>query len=323
MNHSHIITELAEKMFHNGNECIIFVGAGLSRSLHYPLGFTMLERLAYLAFSSSRIGGKTKSRIKKYIKNKNWYDLLAEMDQIRQFCEDRYLVELRNMFYPKESTPKFLKTHSTLISLLNTCLKGIITTNFDLCLELAKDAGGFRSISSTTDITQFMENGKKYVFHIHRTIEEPTRCIVCRSHYSELYTTDFQSKLAHIVSNHTLLYIGTSLHDSELDRILTQRASIYIPANKDKFPHAKDHYAFIPKRRDIDPLEDKDTMYGKYKIKAEYYDVKPSGERDDYGAIDDHQLLYDMINDLSEEYEKHKLVSHVTEDTKPVNEARV
>lgn len=322
MSASKNLLALAKIIAQSEGECIIFVGAGLSRPLHYPSWGTMLEKIAELALSSTAFTPESKTRISGYITTKNEHSLFCEMSEIYRHCEAQYLNKLKDMFYPKEDAIKFLQAHSTLLTLLNKYIKGLITTNFDFCLEFARDEVGFNHITETSDIVNFMNNSEKQIFHMHGMMRNLSECVVCPIHYARLYTTEFIATVERILSKHTVLYLGTSLNDFELSRILERRASICLPANKSRFPDIKDHYAFVPRRTNRNPNEEQEAMLNQYKINVEHYDVLPGDVSDDYGTIDNHQALYDMIEELRSECEKYQIKSSVLESEKPLVEVK-
>ena len=319
MSNSKYLIELAKIIAQSGNECIIFVGAGLSRPLHYPSWGIMLEKLAEIALTETAFTPESRSRIGKYITTKDQNALLSEMSEINRLCKGQYLEKLKIMFSPRADAINFLQAHSSLLTLVDKYIKGIITTNFDFCLECARDDIGFNNITNTDTIDDFIGNNKKQILHLHGSRNDLSKCVVCGSNYAELYTTDFQSKLENILSSYTVLYLGTSLGDYELGRILERRTSLCIPSNASRFPDMKTHYAFLPIRNDINIREEKAKMLNQLKINVEHYEVLPGDITDEYGVIENHKALYDMIEELRAECEKYQVKTSVRETVEPLS----
>ena len=303
----------------NSNNCIFFIGGGLSRQLGYPPWDGVLEELAKIGLESSYIPDINKKRIKKKIRDNNFTGLLEEMDDIFEHCRADYAEAIKIMFGRKKES--FAQHHVDIVSLLGKYLKGIITTNFDFCIENAAQATGIDNVLPTSNIDTFLSrNSSKYIYHIHNTVEMPLDCIICRRQYGKLYfdNTDprFLDKIKSILKDSTIVYIGTSFRDYEIEQILSNRG---ILASGNNYTALKYHYAICPVTSDIDPAAERERIRANYKIHVQYYDVINNGS-DEYGEIGDHQILYKLISILKEECEKYKTKSSIEEATKPLNE---
>ena len=95
---------ILEQLVHeivNSNNCIFFIGGGLSRKLGYPPWNGVLKELAKIGLESSYIPDINKKRIKKKIRDNNFTGLLEEMDDIFEHCRADYAEAIKNIVLVK------------------------------------------------------------------------------------------------------------------------------------------------------------------------------------------------------------------------------
>ncbi len=306
---------LAETIVKEEESCIIFVGAGLSRKLGYPDWKAMLLRLARETVDCHNMPPVTRTRIQGSIEAENKEELFKVSNAIFNNCEREFYESISSMFSPKEIN--YHQAHLTLIELLNDHLKGIITTNLDTCLESARDAKQKSGIVETVSIDDFNDQDKKSIFHIHGLRDDTSHWVICPFQYGDLYRGEFIQKLEGLMSQHTVLYLGTGLEDREIKNIRYSRACVSIPRNKAIYPAIKYHYAVVPNQEGYDSNEEYFDFLDNHKIKSIHYDVIDDGKVDEYGSVKNHEKLFDIIEKLHNECSKLTDKSSVNEPKKP------
>jgi len=287
--------ELLDNLIHTvrSGQCIVFCGCGISRPCGFPSLNKLLCELAKPALSHSAFDEKSKGFIKALIddkpKNNN---LITYMDQIKQHCPGEFLLEFRKMF-PINVDHEFSEVHNIILQ-IGFC--GVLTTNYDMCFESAarSSSSSLRVCGQLEEFTGTKECPK--IYHLHGTCNQPDGCIITPTQFYNLYTQDFQGRLDQLLSDYTVLYVGSALSEYELFRIMSRRSSIYI--DKNRFPDARDHFALVPLFSDTPESLDRERLFNQYKIRVQFYEVDAMKDDDTYGDKPEHHELLQLLREL-------------------------
>ena len=217
---------------------LLFVGAGLSLDLGYPVWDN------YLAALEQELGSQAPSMD----------DPLGRAEWIKQSFADAqrqhdYLAHIQQTFSPKPASP-----YTTLqLALLRLGFRGVITTNFDPSLQnalsaenhaagrlscTALDLGDPRSFG-VFDFLRLAARGPttEFVLHLHGTHDHPERVVLAASDYRDRYgdftAIDREGLPVHrtlddiprkvvwaLLVTYPTLFVGFSLNDPALKHIL-------------------------------------------------------------------------------------------------------
>jgi SIR2-like domain len=217
---------------------LLFVGAGLSFELGYPLWNGYLDAL------QKELGADVP----------HTDDLLERAERIKQaFAEakrrDDYLAHIQQTFGPTKQLP-----YTQLqLALVRLGFRGVITTNFDPSLENALSAQNLaasRSACTALDLGEprpfgifdFLRSAghgptTEFVLHLHGVHDHPERIVLAASDYRERYgdfvTEDPDGRPVHrtldvmlrkviwtLLVTYPTLFVGFSLNDPALKHIL-------------------------------------------------------------------------------------------------------
>jgi SIR2-like domain len=217
---------------------LLFVGAGLSLDLGYPLWDN------YLAELDKELGAEAPSTD----------DPLERAEWIKQSFAEKgrlpdYLAHIQQTFGQKPASPYTPLQHA----LLQFGFRGVITTNFELSLENALSAGNLaasRPACSPLDLGDSRSFGvfdflrlvgrgsaTEFVLHLHGVHDHPERVVLAASDYRERYgdftDVDRDGLPVHrtldvilrkvvwaLLVTYPTLFVGFSLNDPALKHIL-------------------------------------------------------------------------------------------------------
>ena len=112
----------------------------------------------------------------------------------------------------------------------------IITTNFDNAFELASENKIVSTVyTSTFNISEVEKKSEPYIFKLHGSFTEPDNCILFTDDYEKLYNGNKEAaveKLKSIFINKTILFMGFSFSDPDINLIFSNLDKIFDNNNK-------------------------------------------------------------------------------------------
>ena len=215
MNEHHIPEEIKEAIRHNS--LILFIGSGYSRNLLLPNWIELARKFidALVEKDPSLVPLKTEAnkpkanalKILAVLSGKGYNDACKLM--LREVIDvDLSRLDIRNQEKIWQLSSK------------------VITTNYDRALEsaisdeLKDDVDIFTAARNSVGLAGLQNIS--YLFKIHGDITQPEGCVLFPEDYDKLYKYNHQylGQLKGICANSTLLFIGYSVSDIEIERIL-------------------------------------------------------------------------------------------------------
>ncbi|MBS9783295.1 MAG: SIR2 family protein [Pasteurella sp.] len=204
----------------NNKQVVIFVGAGLSINAGLPSWKELIDLILVKIqehepnYESYQIALNNKAMspldVLKKIENKKVHIIRAFYDIMNDY---------------KSATPTVIH------ALLKDISTQIITSNYDCLLE--KQLTEFETVIHTNDLKlQKLRNSEyvQYIFKIHGDIENAQECILLPSQYKKHYSEKENSAtitLKNIVSSKSILFVGFSLSDPYINKILDDFRDIF------------------------------------------------------------------------------------------------
>jgi hypothetical protein len=281
---------------------LLFVGAGLSLELGYPLWND------YLASLEKELGAEA-PRTEDPLERAEW--IKCSFEDAQRSAD--YLAHIQQTFGPK-SAPSHTPLQRALIRLE---FRGVITTNFDPSLENALSAENVAAGRSTCtaldlgdprplslfDFFRYTSRGHttEFVLHLHGVHEHPDRVILAASDYRKGYG-DFTSSDADglpvhlaldvrlrkviwaLLVTYPTLFVGFSLNDPALRHILMVTSADF------QRGRSLGHYAIVGARSD-DEEQKLRLAWRKYGITPVFYRVVRSPGL----GTDDHSNLAALV----------------------------
>jgi hypothetical protein len=199
---------------------VIFAGAGLSKKFQLPNWEQMVIELI------KKINKSQYEDFIPLIKN----GLLTPLEVIDKLKPEHN--EIKKYIKEKFDLNKQIsELHKKLLKLTNQ----IVTTNYDNAFELVADSGiEIVTNNSPYNITQIHKSTNKYILKLHGTFSEPDNCLIFSDDYNKIYQEDSpaKEKLKSIFSEKTILFIGFSFNDSDLNNIFESMNRIFKNHNK-------------------------------------------------------------------------------------------
>ncbi|MGX9719557.1 SIR2 family protein [Stenotrophomonas acidaminiphila] len=226
-----MIRELADR------RALIFVGAGLSKAAH-----PMMPTWPSLLFDlSAKLPKKSDiALVKKLI---GQYRLLDAAQIITDGTERPDLNAALQRFFQPRPVPH----HDVYKDLLQLDQKIVVTTNYDEFLERNFDhhSGGNAAYSvrkhTSGDLLSVVRSPQSLIVKMHGCISEPNDLVLDRMSFFKAKQRyhGFFSVMAALLTTHTILFLGYSLGDPDLQIILENIHSV------SESTHG--HYALLPK----------------------------------------------------------------------------
>lgn len=239
------------------NKCILFVGSGLSakvtRSTNktLPLWGGFLEELLDWSKSKNAIFWNGPEEITDIIKKGNF--LLAAQELQECISLGEFAEFLNFVFRDKKVIPT--ETHK---NIFKTPFRAILTTNYDTLLEgaFALTHDGQMPIKFTQEDLQTISSPLRsedfFLFKIHGDIDRPESIILGSKSYNQILfrTPEYLHFLETLFTTHTVLFIGFSGNDIDLDFVTDRLSTIYSRTlNKHYILLPNDKYNLTEKRR--------------------------------------------------------------------------
>jgi hypothetical protein len=231
------------------NRCILFIGSGLSAKVQrsnnksLPLWGAFLSELLSWAKSKNAIFWNGSEEIEEIIKKGNY--LLAAQELQECISLGEFSEFLNSVFRDRKVIPS--KTH---LNIFKTPFRAILTTNYDTLIE-----GAFALTHEGQVPVKFIQEDLKtissplrseefFLFKIHGDIDRPESIILGSRSYNQLLfrTPEYLHFLETLFTTHTVLFVGFSGNDIDLDFVIDRLSTIYSRTlNK--------HYILLPKSK--------------------------------------------------------------------------
>jgi hypothetical protein len=215
---------------------IIFAGAGISKTVHLPLWNELITTIiAYIINDNKKQGEILEAMFDKSDSINKIFDILTyiERNELQRHVNS---VLAKEIFQKSEEiirSKRSLPIHSKLWQLS----KKIITPNYDTLFESCKDIDT-RVISNQNlmDLSQ-INSYENYLLKIHGNISELDNIIFYESQYYKQYNkeTGITNRLKELISNHTVLFIGTSMKDPFINNIIEQVSTSFQFTNSQNY----------------------------------------------------------------------------------------
>jgi NAD-dependent SIR2 family protein deacetylase len=189
------------------SKLVFFVGAGLSVPAGYPLWSTATKEALNRARAKGLDGPAAAYAHDKYEKQQFY-----EMFQILQdeLTEPVFYGIAEEVFQGGNDPAE---AHRLLAKI--NC-RGIITTNFDSCLEIARAQEG--KGLPLSDIPQAMASDKFYVLKPHGSLSTPRGMVLSRSDWRKVAANrEFKELLGQCASSYQVVFMGYSMRDPDFN----------------------------------------------------------------------------------------------------------
>lgn len=279
-----LITELAER------RCIIFIGSGVSAGAWKEVDKEKKHPPVWKELLQNILNSKPEDKFK----NKKQAEALLKKDKYLESAEIIRYKLLTNAEYNSLIENSFLGYNPSQIHKIVEQLdqKIVVTTNFDELYEnLCRKGEGEKGYT----VIKYYDSGliarlrspKRVIIKAHGCVSEPEKTVLTKSDFFKARSENpgFFSALESLFLTHTLLFIGYSITDPEIQLILENNIITY--------PSDNPHYAIFAKGNHISTLE---VFKNINNIQSLEY--KNNG---------DHQELIDSLADLSDKVEERRM----------------
>ncbi len=219
----------------SNNRLVFFVGSGLSSKFKLPSWTDLVKEIIEIS---------DKSEYKSFLPILD-LGLMKPIEILEKLQSEHHEIKkyISNNF--KLSNGDF-STHINLLKLSGQ----VITTNYDNAFEIASDNKIVPAIfTSSFNISKINKSNEPYIFKLHGSYAEPDNCIIFNKDYQELYSneTAAKEKLKSIFSERTILFVGFSFNDPDINLIFE---------NLDKsFGNNNRHYILTKEPRDFEKFK--------------------------------------------------------------------
>lgn len=279
-----LITELAER------RCIIFIGSGVSAGAWKEVDKEKKHPPVWKELLQNILNSKPEDKFK----NKKQAEALLKKDKYLESAEIIRYKLLTNAEYNSLIENSFLGYNPSQIHKIVEQLdqKIVVTTNFDELYEnLCRKGEGEKGYT----VIKYYDSGliarlrspKRVIIKAHGCVSEPEKTVLTKSDFFKARSENpgFFSALESLFLTHTLLFIGYSITDPEIQLILENNVITY--------PSDNPHYAIFAKGNHTSTLE---VFKNINNIQSLEY--KNNG---------DHQELIDSLADLSDKVEERRM----------------
>lgn len=211
------------------NRCIIFIGAGVSATAKNDAGESMMDWRSFIMEAKSLIS-HTDDSIKEYVEKAiERKDFLHALQAIKDnSIEGNYVALLKRAFSGQRY--KRSKAHELIY---NLNMKLLISTNFDKIYEnycISNEEGSGHVVKDFNQIEDIIHNIKSYdnlIIKAHGTIDSPDNLIFTQDDYYKSLRDNplFYKLLESLFLTHTVLFIGYSLSDPDINLLFNTAAN--------------------------------------------------------------------------------------------------
>lgn len=250
----------------NLSNIIPFIGSGISKSLGLPLWLELF------------------SGAKKNIPTKLWsaFDIIYESKNVDKIIDSIFhfnplintVQDLKKDLIAPEVNKKISNDEigeSVIPDILRLGTDYIITTNYDKLIEKANllFERGYDESRNINSFQGFQDlNDKKYIFHLHGTVDDYDSMVVTKEDYKKIYGSEKNKKImSGILNKYSMLFLGFSMND----QYFSEEFGEICESNKG---YCKNYYVMINGNREAKNEILKTTNIKFVNIKNESYDVK-------------------------------------------------
>lgn len=198
------------------NNCVVFVGAGLSVGANLP----SWSGLLYLLLDHLKKTSDDKSIANEIEKLINKNKLLLAAKELKRHLGSDFGKHMRQIFQAPDIQPQ--ATHELITQLP---FHAALTTNYDNLLNLA-----YKGTKPVYTHRQFSELGWAigqddfYILKLHGSIDDIETIILTTSDYKELTFSNqaYKDFVKALFITKTILFLGFSLNDTDLDMFMTE-----------------------------------------------------------------------------------------------------
>ena len=233
------IPQSLKNTYKNGT-CGLYVGAGASKPAGLPMWSGMLYAMLERAVSEHLVNDKTAEEYKSLIANpsKNLMVASALKEVLGRYFDDF----IRATFVAPKPKPTAL--HHGFVKLSN--LQFVITTNYDVLIERAYQAvDPDVAVCTFRDVGATQNSLSKREFFILKAHGDATKVgngiVMTDADYRELLYRQraYQAMLATMFTMYTMVFVGASLADPELQLLLGYISDVFLPTS------GPQHYALM------------------------------------------------------------------------------
>lgn len=211
------------------NRCIIFIGAGVSATAKNEAGESMMDWGSFIIEAKSLINHCDKA-INDYVDEAiERKDFLHALQTIKDnSIEGNYVALLKKAFSGQRY--KRSKAHEIIY---NFNMKLVISTNFDKIYEnycISNEEGSGHVVKDYNQIEDIIHNIKSYdnlIIKAHGSIDSPDNLIFTEDDYYKSLRENplFYKLLESLLLTHTVLFIGYSLSDPDINLLFNTAAN--------------------------------------------------------------------------------------------------
>jgi hypothetical protein len=181
---------------------VIWVGAGLSAKYGaLPTWTQFLKSVVETVRGSGQCKDPDLALVERLIN-------LGRLSMAAELLAETIGDELRNQLVSQFSQPRGLLPEK--LAYLNA--RDIITTNYDTLLSDLLP--WYKEVHPSDGLEHLISDNFKIV-KIHGTVKDPLSCVLSTSQYANAYNPNLYWYLANILSNHTVVFLGSSMNAAE------------------------------------------------------------------------------------------------------------
>jgi hypothetical protein len=203
------------------NRCSVFIGAGLSVAAGYPTWASLLAKLIGRAASQHIINTNKQLELTQIANLPNkWLMVAQELHDL--YGRGPFLNELGNIFEEVQSKPT--KAHEVITKIP---FKFVVTTNYDQLIEnayfpLLNRIPKIFTHQDTPDFADALWKQEFFILKAHGDLQKKSSIILTEKDYRTIVYSSpgYRALLAAIFTTKTLLFLGASLGDPEIQLLL-------------------------------------------------------------------------------------------------------
>ena len=198
------------------NRLVVFAGSGLSTKFKLPTWKKLTEDVI------SEINEKIFNDLLPLLESglltpiEVLDKIQMEHTKVRSYIKENFKIDMNQDFL----------LHKKILEVTGA----IITTNYDNAFEEACSNTIIPSkYTSNFNISEINKSGKPYIFKLHGCYTEPDNCVIFSNDYKKLYHGDTSSKekLKSIFIDKTILFVGFSFNDSDINLIFSSLDTLF------------------------------------------------------------------------------------------------
>jgi hypothetical protein len=201
---------------YEAGQLVVFAGAGVSRAAGLPtwpeLAGRLVDRMVTASAPAEEIAAARRHAAKG--------DLIRALSVSEHVLQNEFYLAVEAELDDRQRgapVPDVAKA----IAALGPKLAGVLTTNLDTLLERAFEGSW---PSTTKPVADVLTGRRKLLFKPHGTLAEPDTWVFVRKQYERAMfgRADLQSAFAALCRARSMLFVGTSLTDANLQKVLSE-----------------------------------------------------------------------------------------------------